>query len=300
MGAILAVLVPNFLLIGLGGAIRGRLQPEAWRGIDRLNFEVLFPALLFVAASSQPIGGEDLASVGLAVWALLFLACGAAWLARGWGPERLVDFAGCWQVAWRFNTALGFVAIGLLPQQAQVLMPVAIGMGVPMANLLAVSALSRGNGLGLGATLVRVALNPFLLATLAGLFVGLTGFPVPQLLRAGLEQIARASIPIALISVGALLDWQALFRPTRFTLAITGIKLLLMPAAALALGLLLGFDPAHVAVLIVFAALPTASGAHVLATVFGADPKVPSTLVAQCTILGCVTLPLWVAVARMF
>ncbi|MEI4471814.1 AEC family transporter [Frigidibacter sp. MR17.24] len=298
MYEIFATVAPDFLLILLGGAIRNRLAAEAWRGLDRLNFEVLFPALLFVAASSRPIAVSELAGLGLLVWGLLFAGFGLGWLARPLGPERFIDFAGSWQVAWRFNTALGFVCIATLPPQSQALMPVAIGMGVPLANVLAVSALSRGGGLGIAATAKRVALNPFLLATVAGMTVGLTGLPVPSLLMDGAGRAAAASIPIALISVGAMLDWGALLRPTPFTLAIGAIKLLVLPALALGAVLALGLDPARGAVLILFAALPTAAASHVLASVFGADPRWPSTMVAQTTIWSVLTLPPWIAVAR--
>ncbi|MEI4485267.1 AEC family transporter [Frigidibacter sp. MR17.14] len=298
MRQIFLTIAPDFLLILLGGAVRSRLTPEGWRGIDRLNFEVLFPALLFVAASSRPIAMSELAGLGLLVWGLLFLGFGLGWLIRPLGPERFIDFAGSWQVAWRFNTALGFVCAASLPETARALMPVAIGMGVPLANLLAVSALSRGGGLGLAATVKRVALNPFLLATLAGLAVGLSGVALPQVPLHAVERVAQAGIPVALISVGAMLDWGALVKPSAFTLAMNAIKLVVLPAVALGVVLLFGLDPARGAVLILFAALPTAAASHVLASVFGADPRGASTLVAQTTIYSVVTLPVWIAVAQ--
>jgi len=49
--------------------------------------------------------------------------------------------------------------------------------------------------------------------------------------------------------------------------------------------------------MIVFAALPTASAAHILAGAFGADRRAPFMLIAQSTLLSCITLPLWIAVA---
>ena len=42
-------------------------------------------------------------------------------------------------------------------------------------------------------------------------------------------------------------------------------------------------------------ALPSASAAHVLASVFGADREAAATVIAQTTFLGVVTLPLWLA-----
>lgn len=51
---ILMGLTPSFLMVGLGGMVRNRLAPQAWQGLDKLNFEVLFPALLFLPPAAYP------------------------------------------------------------------------------------------------------------------------------------------------------------------------------------------------------------------------------------------------------
>ena len=291
---ILAGLVPSFLLVGLGGLVRGRLSENAWTGLDRLNFEILFPALLFTAAASRPMDVSRVAVIGPSVWAILTLGLVAGYAARRFGPDRFLDFAGAWQTAWRFNTAMGFVAVGALTRADAALMAVVAGMAVPVANLFAVSALSRGGDLGLLATARRVALNPFFLASVAGVAVGLSGFRVPDLIMAPLGLLAQAAIPIALISVGATMDWRALTRINAFSGILVGIKLIVLPAVTLTACLLLGADPAITSILVMFSALPTASAAHVLAAGFGADRALAATLVAQSTLLAAITLPFWI------
>ncbi len=291
---ILAGLVPSFLLVGLGGLVRGRLSDNAWTGLDRLNFEILFPALLFTAAASRPMDVSRVMVIGPAVWAILTLGLVAGYAARRFGPDRFLDFAGAWQTAWRFNTAMGFVAVATLTHADAAMMAVVAGMAVPVANIFAVTALSRGGNLGLLATAKRVALNPFLLASVGGVAVGLSGLSVPHLIMAPLGLLAQAAIPIALISVGATMDWRALTRLTPFSGILVGIKLALLPAVTLAVCLALGADPAITSILTMFAALPTASAAHVLAAGFGADRPLAATLVAQSTLLAALTLPFWI------
>lgn len=295
---ILAGLTPSFVLVALGGLVRRRLSETAWQGLDRLNFEILFPALLFVAASSRPIELSAVAIVAPAVWALLAAGLVAGYGARRFGPERFLDFAGGWQTAWRFNSALGIVAVGALSGADPALMAVAIGMAVPLANVFAVSALSRGGALGVWGTLRRIVLNPFLMASLAGVAVGVSGFGVPALVLAPLELLAVAAIPIALISVGATMNWGALARLDRFSAILCGVKLVLLPSLAVGGALLLGATGPYVAVVVVFAALPTASAAHVLASGFGANREISATLVAQSTLLSALTLPVWMLVAQ--
>ena len=294
-GTILAGLVPSFLMVILGGLVRRRLSESAWAGLDRLNFEILFPALLFVAASSRPIAIADVVRIAPVIWAILALGLALGYLARRFGPESFLDFAGAWQTAWRFNTAMGFVAVVTLPGQPVGILAVAIGMAVPMANVFAVSALSRGSG-SPGAIVIKVVTNPFLIASLGGALVGLSGLTIPSLIMAPLELLSQAAIPVALISVGATMNWGALARLDRFSGILVMTKLAALPAVTLTACLLMGAEPALASVLVMFAALPTASASHVLAAGFGANRELSATLVAQSTLLSAATLPFWIAV----
>ncbi|MDX1781995.1 MAG: AEC family transporter [Thalassovita sp.] len=292
---ILLGLLPSFLMVVLGGMIRDRLSKTAWQGLDRLNFEILFPALIFVAASSRPIAVKDMLSIGPAVWAILFFALSLSYLARRFGPVAFRDFAGCWQTAWRFNTALGFVAVEILHPAPVGELAVAVGLAIPLANVFAVTALSRGSG-DWRRTVSKVATNPFLIASVSGVLVGLSGVAIPDPVMAPLEMLSRAAIPVALISVGATMNWGALAWLDRFSGIIVATKLIAAPAATLAACLILQPGDAVARTLVLFAALPTASAAHVLAAGFGADRELAATLVAQSTLLAAATLPVWITV----
>lgn len=296
--AIFIGLVPSFLLVGLGGLLRPRLSVKAWQGLDKLNFEILFPALLFVAACQRPLEIGKVVSIAPLVWGLLAVGLLVGYTSRRFGPARFLDFAGAWQTSWRFNTALGFIAIATTDMADVAVMAVAIGMAVPMANVLAVSALSRGGSFGFWGTFKKVALNSFFLASLAGVLVGLSGLRIPDPILAPLQMLSAAAIPVALISIGATMNWRALARLDAFSGIICATKLLVMPAAALGLALGLGLESGVSVVLVIWAALPTASASHVLASGFGADRELSATLVAQTTLLAALTLPVWITLAE--
>ena len=296
---VLMGLTPNFLMVGLGGLLRRRLRPEAWQGLDRLNYEVLFPALLFFAACGRPIAPVDLLRIGPAVWTVLALGLTLGFLTRALGPERFLDFAGAWQTSWRFNTALAFASVPILDPALTGQMAVAVGMAVPVANILAVSALSRGGALSIWATLAKVATNPFLVASVAGVSVGLSGYKIPPPILAPAEMLAQAAIPIALLSIGATMNWRALARLDGFNAALCLVRLVLVPAATLLACVILGLAGGLPQVLVLFAALPTASAAHVLASAFGADRVLVATLIAQSTLLAALTLPLWILAIKL-
>jgi len=111
--------------------------------------------------------------------------------------------------------------------------------------------------------------------------------------------LAKAAIPIALISLGATMDWRALGRLAPFNAILCGVKLVALPTVTLATCLLLGADPAITSILTIFAALPTASAAHVLAAGFGADRTLTATIVAQGTLISVLTLPAWIALIEL-
>lgn len=295
---ILLGLLPSFLMVVLGGGLRKRLSENAWTGLDRLNYEILFPSLIFVSAAQRPISLSQLAAIAPLVWALLAvgLLCGS--FSRRFGPDRFLDYAGCWQVAWRFNGAIGFVAIATLSQGDMAIFAVVIGMAVPVANVFAVSALSRGGELGLWSTTKRILFNPFLVASLAGVAVAVSGIKIPLPIMAPFELLAQAAIPIALISIGATMNWSALAKLDRFSGILNAAKLIVMPATVLVVGWAVNASGPLVQVLLVFAALPTASAAHILAAGFGANRALVATLVAQTTLLSALTLPIWIAVAE--
>jgi len=290
-GPILALL-PDLALIGLGAIIARWLPASAWQGLDRLNFQVLFPALLFVAAASRPIQPSDLVTIGLATWLIMGTGLALGFLLRRFGPQDWVDFAGAWQTAWRFNTALAFVAVQAFSETVAGYLAVAIGMAVPMANILAVGTLTGGSG-SRRKQLLEIIKNPFLIASLSGVCVGLFGITVPELPNQIVGRLADAALPLTLLSLGAALDWSIAFRMTRFGSGLHAVKLLVLPASVLAACVMLNVPPPVCAALTLFAALPTASAAHILAARYGADRALVASIVTQSSVAGCLTLPLW-------
>ena len=92
--SILFGLMPSFLMVGLGGMVRNRLSANAWQGLDKLNFEILFPALLFVSAASRPISPDNLLRIAPAVWSILLVGLLLVLTVRKIGPPLFLDFAG--------------------------------------------------------------------------------------------------------------------------------------------------------------------------------------------------------------
>jgi predicted permease len=76
-----------------------------------------------------------------------------------------------------------------------------------------------------------------------------------------------------------------------------GIKLVAMPALVLALASLVGLDPVSRDVALLFAALPTATSAYILARQLGGDAELMAALITSQTLLAMLSLPLWLRLA---
>ena len=292
-------LLPDFLLILLGFALRRwlRLGDHVWTGLEKLVYFVLFPALLFNSIARANLAWSEAAPlllIGLLVMiAGMVLGAAARWLF----PISPVSFASQFQCAFRFNTYIGLAVAAKLHGAAGIAaMGLLTGAMVPPANIAAVGVLARHGGVSLWRELAR---NPLLLATLAGLLWNLSGVAMPVPAGQFLGRLADAAIALGLLAVGAALRLNG--KPGGGYGAgawFLGVKLLALPAAAITLGRLLGLSGIYFDIALVFAALPTASSAYILAQRMGGDGRSVAWLISAGTLAAMVTLPLWLAFGR--
>ncbi len=292
-------LLPDFLLILLGFALRRwlHLGDHFWTGLEKLVYFVLFPALLFNSIARANLAWSEAApllGVGLLVMiAGMVLGAAARWLF----PISPVSFASQFQCAFRFNTYIGLaVAAKLHGATGIAAMGLLTGAMVPPVNIAAVGMLARHGGVSLWRELAR---NPLLLATLAGLLWNLSGVAMPVPAGQFLGRLADAAIALGLLAVGAALRLDG--KPGGGYGAgawFLGVKLLALPAAAITLGRLLGLSGIYFDIALIFAALPTASSAYILAQRMGGDGRSVAWLISAGTLTAMVTLPLWLAFGR--
>ena len=291
-----SLLLPDFLLIALGAGLRRVRVFDApfWRGLERLVYFILFPALLFraLATSTMPLGGASrLVAVGL-----LFTGAGIAlsWLGRPLLRLPKPTFAACFQCAFRFNTYIALAAASSLGgAQGVAAISLLVGVLVPLVNIAAVAMLAeRRDGFGIGLAVIR---NPLVIACACGLAVNAAGIPLPALVSRILELLSGAALPLGLIAAGAGLAFVAGTLPLRAIAWWHAIKLALLPAIALGLAQVLALSTLERQVAVLLAAVPTAPSAYVLAMQMNGVGAPVALLISTGTLLAIVTLPLWLA-----
>jgi len=302
VSTVAAAIVPLTLLIALGFALRrAAFLPEPfWPGLDRLNYWVLFPALIFVSLATARGGLVGSGRVALAVWGGLAVVATLALLGRRALAADDPAFTSVFQGSVRFNSFAAFAVVPVLFPGAAGLTALLVAMTVPVVNVASVTVLARFAGrhpLRWSRVARSVAGNPLILASLAGIAVRGAALPLGPFEEA-LGLLGQASLGTGLLSVGATLRFRGVAAQLRPIAGSSLLKLVALPLATWGFALALRLPPEQLAPLLVFQALPTSSAAFVLARAMGGDERLMASLLAVQTALALGWLPIAYAVAR--
>ncbi len=292
---LLTALWPLFALI-IGGYClrRWNFPSEAfWPGAERINYFILFPALLFSSLASAPLDNPSLPRLALAV----LLGLGLAWLAllllRRWMRWPAARFGVLTQGSLRFNTYLGLAAIGsLYGAEGMVLAALLLALLVPTVNVLSVWSLSADHAVSPRSLMLPVLRNPLILACLAGILFNLGGGGLDGGSERLLGLLAAASLPLGLLCVGAALKPEELSGEIYALFGNSLLRLLAMPLLAWCVATGLQLPELERSVLVLFFALPTAPTAYVLTRQLNGDSHLMAGIITLQTLLAAVSLPL--------
>jgi len=289
------LLVPDFSLILIGWLLvrYTSFDRAFWSGVERLVYFVLFPALLLQSTNSAKFDfSSTSAMLGLALLTTAFGMVGGyavKWVLR---PEPL-DFASGLQTAFRFNSYIGLaLAARLGGSEGLAMMAVIVGCTVPLCNVAAVWALARHAESRLWRELAR---NPLILATAGGLLTNLIGLHPPDVVAMTLNRLGSASTALGLMTVGAGLQMSGATGAIGPVAWWSGVKLLAMPCFAWAVGRMLPLTGLQSQIVVLFASLPTASSAYILAVRMGGNGPMVAATISVMTVLAIVTTPFWLS-----
>ncbi len=296
-------LVPVFLVIVSGHAAKrlGFLADSFWIPAEKLTYYVLFPALLVTTTAGAEFTQLPVAAIATAMIVgstlnpVILLALRKPLAVSG------PTFSSLIQGAIRPNTYIGLAAsYALAGEQGLALVAVCVVVNIPLVNLWSVIALVRFAGAGRSnpggwRMALPILRNPLIVACLVGGALNVSGIGLPPVVEPYLGILGRASLPIALLAVGAGLDFKTAKTRLGVTAAAGVFKLLVLPAVVWVTGYMLGIDGAARTIVIMFSALPTSASSYVLARQMGGDAPVMAGIITASTLLAMVTMPLLVA-----
>ena len=298
-------LLPVFIVILVGFSLRRFhvIRDEHWLALDQLCYFVLFPAIIFKAIASADFSSVPV--IGMALSMVMAVALMFALLLifhrpimsglRIDGPQ----FTSVVQGSARWHTFIAFAIIPLqFGPQALSLGAVSAAAMTPVLNIVCVvimSRFARETRLDARTMALSIIRNPFVFSSLGGVAWHLLSLPTPEMGIQVLDMIGRGALGLALLTVGAGLrlgDAVASWAPVA---AATVLKLLVMPVFMALTLTMMGVTGDAFAVALLCGAVPTGSGAYVLARQMGGDAPLLAQIITLQTILAAVTMPVAIA-----
>jgi malonate transporter len=298
----IAALLPVFLTIVLGAGLRvlQMVRDDQWAAIDHICYYVLFPAIIVKEIAGANFAGLPVARMAIAlILGVIVMSAVLLALRRPLSALLSLDgrrYSSLFQGATRWHT---FIALAIVPplfgNGALALAAIAAAAMTPLLNVINVAVLgiyAAGRPPEPRSLLLAIARNPFVLSCVTGILFQTLGIPLPKTLFLMLDIIGKGALGLALLAAGAGLRFHEL-RATGATLALAvALKLVAMPLLVYAFTQMLSVSgtPQHVAV--ICAAVPTGSGAYVLAKKMGGDAPLIASILTLQVIVAALTLPL--------
>ncbi|HRK24608.1 MAG TPA: AEC family transporter [Beijerinckiaceae bacterium] len=298
MPPIVETVLTVLIVTALGWALTrwSLIRQDHWEGFEHIAYQVFFPALVLHALIKADLSAVPSLAFGITLFLTIVVA--AALLVLLARPIMRITgtdgpgFTSLFQGTIRWNTFMAFGLIeSLYGARGLTLMAVAIAAIIPLVNVVSVLVLRRFAGGAGSFNPLYLLRNPFIWSSLLGLAINLSGLPVPNVLVDAAGMCGKASLAGALLLVGSGLKLGDLERPNAAILLSSGLKLLGLPLLAAALAWPFGIRGADLGVLVLCAAVPTASAGYILARQMGGDARLMAAIITVQTLVSALTLP---------
>ncbi len=298
---VLAAVLPVFCLVGTGVILRWTrwLTAEADASLMRVVVNILTPALIFhvVLGNAALRRSENLFLAPLLGFVEVSVGVALAWFLRrrtGLAEERS-------QRTFAAQTGIqnyGYVPLPLVltlfpGDAAGVLFVHNLGVDIALWTVC-LAALGHGRP-----RVGRHLLNPPILSIVLAVGLNVAGaqYWMPRFLLTTAEMLGACAFPLGIILIGATMaDSTAELRrhfDLRTVAWASALRLGILPVFILTLAWGLPVSRELKQVLVVQAAMPVAVFPIVLARYYGGDPLTAVRIVVGTSLLGFVTIPLW-------
>jgi predicted permease len=293
-------LAPVFLLIALGwGARAARILPdEAWGAVNRFGYFLPYPAFLFTTVAGADLhannAGPFLAACLSGFGAMVAIALAIRPLFKN-APAYTSVFQGV--VRWNGFVILA-AANSLYGPRGEELIALAFGPLVLLINLICVAVLARWGAqriVSKRALVAQVLGNPLVLGCAAGLLFNAMGLSRLGPASDALALIGQSAMPLALVCVGAGIEFGPLRRGFASIGLACALKLIIAPMALFATAHLFRLDPVAAAVCAAIGSTSTAAASYTLAREMGGDARLMAGIVSATTLVSFLTMPIAIA-----
>ncbi len=152
-----------------------------------------------------------------------------------------------------------------------------------------------------GFKIKTIVLNPGVLSVAVGLPLFISGIQLPEIINGAVTHIANLNTPLAMIFLGTYIansDLKAMFKQKQNYL-VALLKLLVLPSIMFLIFKLIGLSGIIITACMISASVPSATNTVMFAAKYGKDTGVASTVVAFCSLISVLTIPVMIALSRV-
>ena len=279
------------------------IPPAFLAPANRLTYYLAIPAMIFRAiAKSDFFAQFDIWLLAgtllpiLIVYLIFWLVClisGVSVSLRG----TLIDTS--------IHGNIGYIGLAIvfyyLGADALATAGILAGFVMLMHNSLGVVALqvyagNTGKQRGIRQLLVKIIGNPIIATALISIGFSLSGLHTPIIIDRTLAIIGNLALPMALLLIGASLSFHIQSRKLVLIIAVSMVKLFLLPAVGFLFYNL--FDLHHATYLpgLILLSAPVATVTYILASELEGDPSLAVSLISISTALSALSITFWLSI----
>ncbi len=302
---VVGLTAPLFMLVLVGYALSrwGDWPKTASDALTRFVFAVAIPALLFRLMSEFP----RLPPVDARILLAYFGGCAITYVVARLVAARAFKMDGAQQSLFGMGTifsntvllGIPLVKVTLGDDSLPVVSLILIFNSLLLWSLVTISVeWARNRDLsvgGIGRTASEVITNPVVAGILLGTAFGFTGLTLPAPIDQTLQLIGQAAVPMSLIVLGMGLAQYGVRDGWRPSLAITAMKLTLLPLTVYVLGRAMDLPLRELRTIVVLASLPIGANVYLMARQFRAMEGPVAASLVWSTLVAAFTTPLLLA-----
>lgn len=296
MFQILNALIPIFSLIALGYFFKKIKFPsyDFWPLADKLTYFVLMPCLLIykLSTASQQSNIDiyyfltPIISIFLVFIILLFINI--------FFKFDSSSFTSIVQGGMRFNTYI-FLAICdiLFDDKGLLLAAILLPFVIIFINILCITTFAlymNEKKLTISYFLKSIFTNPLIISCFIGTFIHFLNIQLPISLLNTFDIIGKTALPMGLLSIGFALVLKEMKTTKNEVFLSSLIKFILLPMSILFFANLFSLDKQMIAVLLIFAVVPTAPSSFVLARQLGGNLNLMSSIITIQTLISIISI----------
>ncbi|WCR57080.1 AEC family transporter [Rickettsia asembonensis] len=302
MNEIFCSTLPIFLITLLGSIIKNKwlTSEEFWRGIEKLSYFVLFPAMLFNYVSTADLSVASIIKLVVAlIISTILVSIGLIIYQKKYNIDK-IQFTSIFQGSIRYNSYIFFgVSSPLFGPSGLSIVAVISSYMIIFTNILSVMIFayyipnkSVTNTIRTSFVLMikLIVRNPLIIASLVGFVFNYSNLELHLGLKKTLDSLSNAALAIGMLNVGAGLNFtirQELLHNVMFT---SFIKLVAFPLVSVIVLWLMSIEGIDRSVGILYSCLPCASTAYVLSRQLDGDPDSMASIITFTTFFSVVTI----------